>query len=92
MFDREPQLGQATSVSPRAMLACPPGTAPDLGNSEAPAIWSPIVGFTQLQLHDILPLQSFGALCHFDFDAIAFVQRLEAAALNRGVMNKNVTT
>ncbi len=32
-----------------------------------------------------------GALCHFEFDAIAFVQRLEAAALNRGGMNKNVT-
>ena len=78
--DREPQLGQATSVSPRAMLVRPPGIAPDSGNPEAPAIWSPIVGFTQLELHDILRLQSLGALCHFEFDAVAFVQRLEAAA------------
>jgi hypothetical protein len=51
---------------------------------------APLQDSANLQLHDILSLQSFGALCRLKFNAVAFIQRLEAAGLNGGVMNKNV--
>jgi hypothetical protein len=43
-----------------------------------------------LELCYVLSLQSFGTFCHFEFNIVAFVKRLESSALNGAVMHKNV--
>jgi ATP:corrinoid adenosyltransferase len=37
-------------------------------------------------------LQAFGATLHFELDLLAFLERLEAAHLDRGVMREQVFT
>jgi hypothetical protein len=59
-------------------------------NPEAPAIRSLLVEWADSQLHYILSLQSLWALRNIKFDAVAFIQRLEARTLNGAVMDKNV--
>ena len=61
-----------------------------LWKPEAPEIWSLPSQSANSQLHDILSLQSLGTFCHVEFDGVAFIERLEAGALNGTVMDKNV--
>jgi hypothetical protein len=39
---------------------------------------------------NVLCLKALGALCHFKFYSLAFVQRLVAIHLNRGEVHKNI--
>ena len=43
-----------------------------------------------LQFHNFLGLIALGALRHGEFDLVAFIQGLEAAALNGGMVYENI--
>jgi len=46
--------------------------------------------FHRLESGDVRCLQALGALGHFEFNRLAFVQRLVPLRLNRGEVNENV--
>ena len=47
---------------------------------------------SRLQRFDVRRLQAFGATLHFELDLLAFLEGLEAAHLDRGVMREQVFT
>jgi hypothetical protein len=50
----------------------------------------PVRLLLQLEAGDVRCLQSLGTTGHFEFNRLAFVQRLVSLRLNRGEMNENI--
>src|SRR6266513_4768077 len=51
---------------------------------------APCCGAERLERLDVRRLQAFGAALHFELDLLAFLQRLEAVHLDRGVMREQI--